>query len=330
VSEKKYQIPSKIPIDGDKIKKRREELGLTQLYVASIVGVTTDTISRWENKKYPTIKRENALKLAKALEIDIIELIKEEKKQNNKEINEPKTINHNVANEDIGKIDNNNLKAKKSKLTITKNIITYVFLILLLTICVSFFVYYRRYHATHEVINVKRILPHYVAPGEKFPVIIDINIKGNSISSLILREHFPDSCTFIKSIPKATMKNIKKKELDWIFPANKNKIVVIYFLKTKKETPINKYLKFTGNITIKQGRYKQPIISNTILTIKYIHWADINGDLKIDDQEILTIFDELQGIKGSEYGKKKIEELWAAGSYHWDSKTHKFIPNNGK
>ena len=60
-----------VKIDGSRVRALREQKGLTQLYIATAVDVTTDTVSRWENKRYPTIKKENALKLADALEVDL-------------------------------------------------------------------------------------------------------------------------------------------------------------------------------------------------------------------------------------------------------------------
>ena len=45
--------------------------------MAKVVGVTTDTISRWENNRYPSIKRENALRLAEALEASVEEILQE-------------------------------------------------------------------------------------------------------------------------------------------------------------------------------------------------------------------------------------------------------------
>ena len=59
---------STVCLDGGEVKRQRELHGLTQLYVSKVVGVTTDTISRWENNRYPTIRRENAINLADALE----------------------------------------------------------------------------------------------------------------------------------------------------------------------------------------------------------------------------------------------------------------------
>ena len=64
-----------VNIDGARIRRIREEKGLTQLYVATVVGVTTDTISRWENRRYPNIKKENAVKLAEALETRMADIL---------------------------------------------------------------------------------------------------------------------------------------------------------------------------------------------------------------------------------------------------------------
>ena len=68
---------SMVRIDGAKIKQLREQQGLTQLYLATAVEVTTDTISRWENRRYPSIKRDNGLKLAEALNVQLEELLED-------------------------------------------------------------------------------------------------------------------------------------------------------------------------------------------------------------------------------------------------------------
>src|SRR5512133_587005 len=65
-----------ICLDGAAIRRIREEKRLTQLYVAKVVGVTTDTISRWENNRYPTVRRENLYKLGEALDVPYAQLIK--------------------------------------------------------------------------------------------------------------------------------------------------------------------------------------------------------------------------------------------------------------
>ena len=67
-----------IRIDGSEVRRLRENNGVTQLYLATAVGVTTDTISRWENGRYPSIKRENGLKLASVLEVTLDDILERE------------------------------------------------------------------------------------------------------------------------------------------------------------------------------------------------------------------------------------------------------------
>jgi len=84
------QLPPTLRIEGGRVKQLREEKGLTQLYVATAVGVTVDTISRWENKRYPTVRRENVLKLAEILEVDVSEIMESGEKQDSAK--KPETV----------------------------------------------------------------------------------------------------------------------------------------------------------------------------------------------------------------------------------------------
>lgn len=54
---------------GDRIKKRRLELGLTLEEVGSMVGVTKSTVKKWENGDIKNIKRDNIEPLANALRV---------------------------------------------------------------------------------------------------------------------------------------------------------------------------------------------------------------------------------------------------------------------
>ena len=70
-----------VKIDGAKVRSLREAQGLTQLFLATTVEVTTDTISRWENKRYPTIKKENGLKLAETLGVELEDILESDDEQ---------------------------------------------------------------------------------------------------------------------------------------------------------------------------------------------------------------------------------------------------------
>ena len=76
-SEKTFPQDANLKIDGEVIRRLREEQGLTQLYVAKVVGVTSDTISRWENNRYPRIKTANAQRLAEALETEVDAIVQQ-------------------------------------------------------------------------------------------------------------------------------------------------------------------------------------------------------------------------------------------------------------
>jgi len=75
MNEIEQQIKPMVLIDGAKVKEFREKQGLTQLYMATAVGVTTETISRWENRRYPSIKGDNAEKLAEALGVTVADIL---------------------------------------------------------------------------------------------------------------------------------------------------------------------------------------------------------------------------------------------------------------
>lgn len=52
----------------DRLKSRRKELGLTLLQVAKRVGISEGTVQRWENGIIKSLRYENVVKLADALE----------------------------------------------------------------------------------------------------------------------------------------------------------------------------------------------------------------------------------------------------------------------
>lgn len=72
---------------GDYIRKKRKEMGLSQMQLAEMVGTTDKTISTWENGK-SDISPENGQMLANALGVSFVEILagedndlSEEKKQ---------------------------------------------------------------------------------------------------------------------------------------------------------------------------------------------------------------------------------------------------------
>ncbi len=303
----KLDLPPTIKLDGNKVKKIREDKGLTQLYVATVIGVTTDTISRWENKRYPSIKRENAVKLAEALGVSVEELLEDEKEKAEQA---------------------HSLKQAIPESTRTKRGFRSYLLIFsgfLLGILVSFF------YASHVSkngqldISVKRYLPFRCGVNTPFPVVLQITIRPESKKTILITEDTPKSIRVIKTIPQASTQ--KPGLIKWLFQGEVKNKKFIYIANIPANLKSKKYLRFKGKVTIKSD---QAISIDTSgderIKIEQIHWADRDGNFIIDDEEILEVYDLLSGVKGIQNLLTGIEKLWAAGGYYWSEKSHTFLP----
>ncbi len=305
---KKTELPPTIKLDGNKIKRIREDKGLTQLYVATVIGVTTDTISRWENKRYPSIKRENALKLAEALDVDVEELLENDKNDTLENLN--------------GKEES--ISAKSSK---NRNIWTYllVFIAFLLGAFLSFF-YLSYFPQDGQLdISVKRYLPYKCGVNTPFPVVLQIDIRPKSKKTILITEDTPKLIKIIKTIPQASTK--KPGLIKWLFQGSVENKKFIYIATIPIALKSKKYLRFKGKVTIKSD---QAISIDTSgderIKVEQVHWADRDGNFVIDDEEILDAYDLLSGVEGVQDILTSIESLWAAGGYYWSEKKHSFLP----
>ncbi|MBW2163954.1 MAG: helix-turn-helix transcriptional regulator [Deltaproteobacteria bacterium] len=304
--------PPMVRIDGDKVRKFRESLELTQLYLATSVGVTTDTISRWENRRYPTIKKENALKLAEALEVSLEEILEDhETESQEKELKEEQQ-----------ETDESNENRLPKIFTIRPLLV----LTLVCGVIISSAFWWSFFG--HETINITahRFLPPHVAPGLPFPVIISVETDHIGSLSLILRESVPQECTPIKADPAFTAIDEKTGDLKWIYQTDMQKITFCYMATINPGAGLEKELQFEGTVTVRKGRSTTtPINGPNTLQLSPLHWADANGDEKIDDEEILTVYDELGKMKDINFGIEQIEDIWSGNGYRWDEKTKKFV-----
>lgn len=304
--------PPMVRIDGDKVRKFRESLELTQLYLATAVGVTTDTISRWENRRYPTIKKENALKLAEALEVSLEEILEDNGTESQEEVMKERQQENDGTDE-----------YKLPKIFTIRPLLVLA-LVCIVTISGTFWWSF----SGHETINITahRFLPPHMAPGLPFPVIISVKTDHAGSLSLILRESVPQECTPIQADPAFTTIDEKTGDLKWIYQADMQKITFCYLAVINPGAKLEKELQFEGTVTVRKGRSTtKPINGPNTLRSTNLHWADVNGDKKIDDEEILTVYDELGKMKDINFGIEQIEDIWSGSGYSWDEKTKKFI-----
>ncbi len=330
-----YGGPPMVRIDGALARKMREDQGLTQLYIATVVGVTTDTISRWENRKYPSVKKENALKLAEALGVELEALLD----KSNTQENEPdgKTEAGEVAKETVSEVNDKAgdapvvdagglIHTSVEKQIFWKRIVVAGMLLVMLA-AAGFYWYLKADFGKQIIITADRILPPHVPAGGTFPVIIRLGVSLPDKISLILTEHVPEQVDIIKAVPDWSASTPDRKKIKWIVTSSSGAdFTICYMARISSRAKKDSYLMFQGEVTSSlTGRQIFQVNGSTGIRVEPFHWADTNSDGQIDDEEILRVFDELGDRKGLAFGLKEIKEIWSSGGYRWDRKKRKYI-----
>jgi transcriptional regulator with XRE-family HTH domain len=287
-----------VAIDGSRIRAIREEKKLTQLYVASVVGVTTDTISRWENNRYPTIRRDNAEKLAGALEVDLREILA--------------TM---VSPAQIQEIPTTQGKGKNNAM---------LFLLGLLLVALAGLLIFSRL-SPH--LSAVRKLPRFSAPGEIIPVQIKVSRTSANTGGFIIRERFPPGWRLVASLPPPAAWQADAEEVKWLVPGDSGPVNVSYTVQACASTSLNTAAAFTGSIVARAEGFSrtESIGGDRIVRVAGVHWADTNGDGRIDDDEIMPAYYLTEEMKGLGLDWKTIETIWSAKGYVWDREKKDFV-----
>jgi len=297
-----------IKIDGEKIKQLRERQGLTQLYMATAVEVTTDTISRWENKRYPTIKEENGQKLAEALGVSLQEIL----------LDDPEPEPAPAAEENDGTSSDPvtesapPLHSEKPR----KNFSFLIASVILFLIAAAVYVFLPSPFLAK--INAVRTMPIRTIPGSPFPVVVEITTSVDTPLSVILKESLPPGTEIIDIAPDNGVSS-GNRQIKWLKKIG-NSERFSYLIKIN-EPAENDYL-ISGTVSTSGDSNSIDVAGAGSIRLGQFHWADSNGDNQISDQEILTVFDYYSGIDGFTIDIEFIEKMWLGSSYHWDSKNN--------
>lgn len=293
-------LPPTVCLDGAAVRRIREEKKLTQLYVAKVVGVTTDTISRWENNRYPSIKRENALRLAEALEAPVEDIL--QGGTGACPIPEPAPPPRHLVYRALP-----------------------IFLVLAVMAVLYFLV--KLHQAPEETLMAERILPSFAAPGSIIPVQVRLE-AGAEMKGFILREHFPLGWKLIEASPPPASLDNEEGTARWIVKPGEDRRLIAYLVQVDSAAALGKEGIFNGEVIANpNGRNTpSPVMGATQLRIAPFQWADLNGDNIIDDAEMLQASDTVDSMKGVHLNWRQLEEIWDAGGYRWDEKRQQFVP----
>lgn len=299
---KPFSSPS-VSVNGEAIRRIREEGRLTQLYVAKVVGVTTDTVSRWENNRYPTMRRDNALRLAEALEVDLALILKPEEQ----------------APEDISSPYPPPSRGPGGR---------YLFAGLILIVLIGTYVaFLRKAPLAEDLVSGQRFVPNFSAPGVRVPIQLEI-ISKKKLKGLIVREEFPAGWNLVEADPPPSSVDNLNGSVRWMIrnPFQHKKIT--YILQAPEDSPLKSEIRLQGEVVANPDgqRFSTRIPSIKSLKIAQLHWADTNGDSKIDDLEILEVSDMVDASENIHYDWDLIEKMWDAESYRYDDKKQVFLP----
>lgn len=298
---------SMVKIDGSKIKRLREDQGLTQFYLATAVQVTTDTISRWENKRYPSIKKENGIKLAEALNVTLDDLLERD------EIAEPPTSQAPSDKDSLPRPDGLLSRIKK---------IWPILLLSLTLFCIlfAFAWYYSLFSAPEQQIIAERNAPEHCIAGQPFPVLIRITgAPDDKQTAIIIRENVPANAKIIKISPEIAKGGMKKDIIKWLKKINgSTTFAYVISVAGSQDDKVT----FYGTATVGSDSGSPPTIGgSTSTTIGHYHWADTDKDNTISDSEILAVHDRYNEVEGIAVDIDTIEKIWLGSGYRWNETT---------
>jgi transcriptional regulator with XRE-family HTH domain len=295
---KSIDMTTTVSIDGAALKRIREEQKLTQLYVSKVVGVTTDTISRWENNRYPSMRRDNALKLAEALEVDLESLLFNP---------EPPPEAPRVETAPLPWL-----------------IIGALTTLLLIT--VGFLLFRPDTDPIPVAVTAERILPAYAAPGALIPVQVHLTQRAED-TGFILREYLPKGWKLIQASPPASSIDNDSGVARWIIKAGDNREQIVYLAQVGALAKPDSDAVIQGEVVAGSGEGQAvPIQGEGRIYVRPFHWADQNGDAVIDDGEMLQASYTVDVMSGVHIDWSELERIWSAGGYRWDDRQGKFVP----
>ncbi len=318
-----------VKIDGSRVRALREQKGLTQLYIATAVDVTTDTVSRWENKRYPTIKKENALKLADALEVELGALLDRD------DAPEPAPARTAAqpppepvveaaaaapANDAADHVITPPAAPGRRPGSVIKTVLIITALALFAAALTLFFT--RQDQEPPLEISVRRIAPSHFVAGQPFPVFLKIN-AADEPRSIILKETIPPGFQVVTALPPISGQDKKDNSIKWLTKVS-GSTTFAYTLRSdlayRGTAHLDGFVKGSDSATA-----EITISGDGQSTSGTHHWADRNLDNRISDEEILAVYDLAGSDQPIGIDMELIEDIWLGDGYDWQAQSQRFV-----
>jgi hypothetical protein len=150
--------------------------------------------------------------------------------------------------------------------------------------------------------------------------------SGNS-GGFIIKERFPPGWRLVASIPPPAAWQATAEEVKWIVPGDSSQVTVSYTVQASPSTSLNAAAAFSGSMVARTEEFSrtESIGGDRIVRVAGVHWADSNGDGRIDDDEIMPAYYLTEEMKGLRLDWKSIEAIWSARGYVWDRENKNFM-----
>jgi hypothetical protein len=153
--------------------------------------------------------------------------------------------------------------------------------------------------------------------------------KQQGSLSLILKETLPEGCEPVVSAPPFTSFDKKTGNLKWISRTTGGVTTFVYLARNLSKAPDaadSAPLRFSGSVTLRDKKAPETIIAGLlVLPVADYHWADANRDNRIEDAEILAVYDTFSALDTIKYDWQNIDEIWSGESYYWDAGKQEYI-----
>ena len=312
--------PVMVKIDGSKVRQIREQKGLTQLYIATAVEVTTDTVSRWENKRYPSIKKENGLKLAEALEVPLEEILESAALEPSAENSPAQPADEKDSGASPSPAKPDPPRQVRPYLSLRTALLLSLMLIPLFGISM-YFLFFQKELVSPQISARRTVSPHFIA-GQPLPVFIHVSNPTENPVSFILRENLPPGTKILSTDPEISDKHKKNKSIQWLGNITRPALF-LYVI----STPGNFVgtISFDGMLKIGSAEATEISVSGeSSATSGLHHWADKDRDNRISDEEILTIYDLAEPGRYDDIDMDQLEEIWLGDGYVWQPDKQQF------
>ncbi len=308
--------PAMVKIDGTRVRAIREQKGLTQLYVATVVEVTTDTVSRWENRRYPTIKKENGLKLAEALEVELSEIL------DSADEGAPPDDHASVSTSQAQPLPEGHsaeeIYAPSSWYKKPGHLSIFVVLVALIAGVWAALRYLSPEPAISETTVTRVVSPHFI-PGRPLPVFLKIVNPSPEAVSIILTEELPPGTTFTAAFPSSS--GTQGETVKWLTQITGSDL---FYYTITTDPSFSGTLSFSGSVRDGNGSQPAAILGDANTSAGFHHWADIDGDNRISDEEILQVYDLVANDTPAALDLDLLEEMWLGEGYQWQPEQQQF------